>query len=228
MESLMEEKFKVDKLDLSLQRKPRPLISYTNDFLTLHFGLQTLAKKQLKAMLVSLEELYNVKHPYGVFFCKLLEIFHPRPIPTNLSVFLIAVQHMFNIIAMKNNKNFASNYEVLQYGGHSSVIDVMELVMKICKKNRPAGERIISNLHKENDNKIDISFMKVCGTMAKTGKDPKSYFELLDINNTNNIDYQEFVDGVRYTVGIWITQEEAEDICCFIDKDARGIISLSE
>ncbi|OMJ93950.1 hypothetical protein SteCoe_3009 [Stentor coeruleus] len=229
MEGLMEEKAKVDKLDLALKRKPRHIAEFTMDFLLSHYGLQSLANKQLKAMTMSLEELNKVNHPYGVLFCRLLGLFHPRPISLDLSVYLLAVQHLFNAIALSNKATkFANHYEILQYGGHASIVDVMELIMKVCKNNRAVGERVIFSIHKESEYKLEIALLKVCGTMAKTGKKPKHFFDLLDNNSTNSLDYHEFVDGIRYTLGIWITQEEAEAICAYIDLNSNGVITMDE
>ena len=92
----MIEKYKVDKLDIALNRNSRLAIDFAMDFFTVYYGLKTLAQKQINAMVQSLEELYRIKHPYGVFFCRLLNLYHPRPIPTNLSVFLMAVNELFN------------------------------------------------------------------------------------------------------------------------------------
>ncbi|OMJ75469.1 hypothetical protein SteCoe_25391 [Stentor coeruleus] len=229
MESLMEEKNKVDKLDLALKRRPRHAAEFTMDFMLSHFGLQSLANKQLKAMSQSLEELNKLNHPYGVFFCRLLALYHSRPISVDFSVFLLTVQHLFNGISLSNKlSKFADHYEIIQYGGHASIVDVMELVMKVCKNHRDVGERLILSIHKDSEQKLEIALLKVLGTMAKTNKKPKHFFELLDNNSTNSLDYHEFVDGIRYTLGIWITQEEAEAICAYIDTNSNGVITMEE
>ena len=203
MESLMLEKGKIDQLDISLNRMPRKVSDFTIDFLNLHFGLKSLAIKQLKALLTSLEELYKLGHPYGIFFCRLLGIYHPRPLPLNLSVYLIVIQEIFNKKTLPSKlSSFAKNYEILQYGGVTSIIDIMELVMEICKKRRDIGERIIYSMYKDSENKIEICLLKVIGTMARTGKNPEHFFEILDINHGGSLDYHEFVDGIRYNLNI--------------------------
>ena len=229
LEKLMQEKTKVDKMDLALKRKPRAMFEFVGDFFLSHFGLQTLANRQLKAMTISLEELHRMNHPYGVFFARLLGIYHPRPIPPDLGCFLMVIQDMFSkIVARNSGLSFAQHYEVLQYGGNASIVDVMELVMKVCKNDRMVGERVIFSIHKDSERKLEISLLKACGTLAKMNSDPQSVFELLDSNNTKNLDYHEFVDGMRYTLGIWISQEEAEDICAYLDKDSNGNITIEE
>jgi Ca2+-binding EF-hand superfamily protein len=229
MEKLMQEKTKVDKMDMALKRKPRAMFEFVSDFFLSHFGLQTLANRQLKAMSISLEELHRVGHPYGVFFCRILSLYHPRPVPADLAAFLMIVQSMFNkLVPFHSQMSFAQHYEVLQYGGNASIVDVMELVMKICKADRKVGERIIYSIHKDSEKKLEISLLKACGTLAKMNSDPKSVFELLDSNETQSLDYHEFVDGIRYTLGIWIGQEEAEDICAYLDKDSNGNVTMEE
>ena len=229
LEAIMKEKAQVDRLELALGRSPRNLAEFTVDFFTLHFGLRSLAEKQTRAMLQSLEELQKIGHPYGVFFCRLLGIFNPRPLSSTLSVFLVRIQEMFAAVAAsRETPTFAENYEIAQYGGEASIIDVMDIVMKICRNQREIAERIVFSLHKDSESKLEIGLLKVFGTMAKTGRDAQHFFEVLDINHGGSVDYQEFVDGVRYTLNILVTQEEAEDLCEYIDDGAKGAINVEE
>ena len=100
--------------------------------------------------------------------------------------------------------------------------------MKVCGKDRAVGERILFSMQKDSDRKLEVSLLKACGTLARMNSDPQSVFELLDSNNTGSLDYHEFVDGIRYTLGIWISQEEAEDICAYLDKDSNGNVTIEE
>jgi hypothetical protein len=117
---------------------------------------------------------------------------------------------------------------VLQHGGEASLIDVMELIVKVCRGNRDAGERIIAHLLPETENRLDLILLKVCGTMARMGKNPRYIFDLLDMDKGGTIDYHEFVDGIRYSLNIWVTQEEAEELCSYIDSNGLGEISYDE
>ena len=119
------------------------------------------------------------------------------------------------------------HYEIAQYGGEAPLIDVMELIVKICHGNREAGERIITHLLPETDNRIDLILLKVCGTMARLGKNPRYIFDLLDADKGGTLDYQEFVDGIRYTLNIWVTQEEAEHLCEYINSgEEKGQVTF--
>mmetsp|Transcript_31213 Transcript_31213/g.30850 ORF Transcript_31213/g.30850 Transcript_31213/m.30850 type:complete len:816 (+) Transcript_31213:3-2450(+) len=230
-ENMMQEKYKLDRLEMALGRQPRSIVDFTLDFMYLQFGLKTLALKQLKALISSLEELFKINHPYGTILCRLLGIFHSRPIPTHVAAFLIMVNELFNTLTNKMKlkfDSFAQQYEIQQYGGNVSIVDAMELVMKICKNQRDRGERIIYALKRDTDSKMDIIIIKVCGTMAKMNKGSDYMFEILDLDRQGTIDYHEFVDAIRIKLNIWVTQEEAEDLCAFIDEDARGLITHEE
>ncbi|CAG9329555.1 unnamed protein product [Blepharisma stoltei] len=227
-EALMQDKCKLDRLEMALGRQPRTMTEYMLDFVYLHYGLKALALKQLKALITSLEQLYKIGHPYGVLFCRFLGLFHPRPLPYQVSIYALIVQEQFSVLTTKIKEkpaNFTEQYEILQFGGVASIVDVMDLIMKICRNNREAGERIIMQLHRDRPDKLELTILKVCGTMARMGKSSDYIFEVLDIDQGGSIDYQTFIDGIRFTLNIWITQEEGELLCAFIDEQQTGLIS---
>jgi hypothetical protein len=98
----------------------------------------------------------------------------------------------------------------------------MELVVKLCRGNRDAGERIINLFQPEVENRLDIILVKICGTMARMGNDKLYLFQILDLDKGGTLDYHEFVDGIRYSLNIWVSQEEAEDLASFIDVSGTG------
>ena len=231
VESLMTEKVKLDRLELPLGRQPRDMISFIFDFMELRFELKTLALRKLKGLISSLEELYKMDHLYGVVICRMLGLFHPRPFPSILCDYLLMLQELFNHYAQKSalrTSSFAEHYEIEQYGGQLSIVEVMELVMKTCARNRPAGERILNSLYKSSLDKVQMILMKVCGTMARMGKTSSYIFEVLDLDQGGSIDYHEFVDGIRLSLNIWVSQEEAEELCAYIDSDNSGLVSIEE
>lgn len=227
LETLMVEKTNVDKLELALGRQCRPMVDFAADFMYLQAGLQSLSLKQLKALICSLEELFNSNHPYATFFCRLLGLFHPRPFSQHLSIFLLLAQEQFAAVEKPSkNESFAKHYEVAQYGGRANLLDTMELIMRIFKNHRETGERIITLLTNQTD--VEATLVKVCGTLARMGKDAEYIFDLLDLDNQGELDYHEFVDGIRFNLNIWVTEEEVEQLCEHIDSEATGMITRDE
>ena len=229
-EAMMVDKCKMDRLELAMGRQPRTMTEYMLDFVYIHYGLKTLALKQLKALVASLEQLYKQGHPYGILFCRFLGLFHPRPLPYQLSIYLLMVQEQFLALSSKvkdKPSTFSQNYEIIQYGGQASIIDVMELVQKLCRTNREVGERIITAMHKDRIDRIELSILKICGCMARMGRTSDFIFEILNAERTGHgLEYQDFIDGIRYTLNLWVTQEEAEDLCGYIDQENTGVITF--
>lgn len=81
----------------------------------------------------------------------------------------------------------------------------MELIAKICKRNRDAGERIISSFTRESITRLEVTIIKVCGTMARMGRTSDFIFHLLDVNRGGYVTYDEFIDGIRHKLNIWVT-----------------------
>lgn len=141
---ILKEKYHIDRLELALNRTPRRMCEYLSDYMHLHYELNTLATKQTNSLLAALEELYELKHPYATLFCRMLGILHARPFPLHAVVCLTLLHEQFDEVSSPpSNNSFAAQYEILQYGGQASIIDLMELTMKICHNNREVGERII-------------------------------------------------------------------------------------
>lgn len=230
-EDIMTDKCKMDRLELAMGRQPRTMTEYMLDFVYLQYGLKSLALRQLKSLIASLEVLYKQGHPYGTLFCRFLGLFHPRPLSFQISIYLLIVQEKFlecsSKLKEKKPANFSQAYEIMQYGGQASIIDLLDLIQKICRNNREVGERIITAMHKERPDRVELSILKICGCMARMGKTSDFIFEILNAERRGpGLEYQEFIDGVRYTLNIWVTQEEAEDLCRYIDNEDTGYITF--
>ena len=231
-EAMMQDKCKLDRLDMQMGRQPRTMTEYMLDFVYLHYGLKTLALKQLKALIASLEKLYKIGHPYGVLFCRFLGLFHPRPLPHHLSIFLLMVQEHFaalvNKVKEKPTSSFSQNYEILQFGGQASVIDVIELVSKICGNDREAGERILSQMSRDRTDRVELTILKICGTLARMGKTSDYIFDVLEANYGSSVEYSEFSDCIRLMLNIWVSQEEVEELCGFLDDQDTSLVSFED
>lgn len=230
-EDIMTDKCKMDRLELAMGRQPRTMTEYMLDFVYLQYGLKTLALRQLKSLIASLEVLYKSGHPYGTLFCRFLGLFHPRPLSFQISIYLLIVQEKFVECAAKvkekRSSTFTQAYDIMQYGGQASIIDLLDLIQKICRNNRECGERIITAMHKDQVDQVELSILKICGCMARMGKTSDYIFEILNAERRGpGLLYGEFIDGVRYTLNIWVTQSEAEDLCRYIDQDDTGYITF--
>lgn len=201
------------------------------EFMQVKFGLKTLAARQVKALVTSLEELYKINHSYAVFFCRVFGIFHPKPLPNSIVEYLFIMQETFNQAAAKTKsyqKKLGKAYdEAQQYGGLASIIDVMDLVKKVFKNSREIGERILNGLLRINAEVVEITLAKVCSALQRQNLDAVSMFQVLKANE-GVLDYQEFIDGIRINLDIWVPQENIEKLCSYLDEEHSGVIRLED
>jgi hypothetical protein len=186
------------------------------------YGLKSLGLKQLKALIVSLEELYRIQHPYATFFCRVLGVFHPRPIPSKVAVGLFAALVQFNTITRRQSiktENFSDLYETLQFGGEASISSVIALIKKVFADRREAGERVLSNLHRDQPDSFELKILIICAQLHALNLSDETLF------SKPSMDYSEFIDNLR--LHVWVCQEEAENLCRVLDETGSGEVRQS-
>lgn len=224
LEQMVQEKLKRDKKDIELGKSPQNVADFMFEFLQTQYGLKSLGLKQLKALIVSLEELYRIQHPYATFFCRVLGIFHPRPIPSKVTVGLFAALIQFNAICRRGsikNENFSEVYETVQFGGETSVGNVIALIKKIFKEHREAGERILASIHADQPDALELKLLRICSQLKSAMLADDSLFP------KETLDYSEFIDNLRISLDVWISQAEAELLCQILDEKGTGEVQYS-
>lgn len=107
-EELMDKKFITDEQDLAAKRIPRNMTEFMLEQLNRQFGLKRIAMKQLSQIIPGLHTLIEEKHAYGTLFCRMLQLFHPDPIPFNLAFYLTKIRMKFNELSEKAEKQQAA------------------------------------------------------------------------------------------------------------------------
>ena len=79
-ETILDEKWKTDLIEMEAGKKPRTLAEFTLDFLYMTHGLKTLACKTLSSLIMALETLNGAEKPYAILFCRMLGVFTESPI----------------------------------------------------------------------------------------------------------------------------------------------------
>jgi hypothetical protein len=138
-EDLMDAKYFLDCKELKMMRKPRELSEFLIDYLNRSFGIQSVAQKVLKQLLVTLET--NQSHEYLKLFSRLLKIYTPSPIPLNLLVFLTKLRMDLNKIIKQRSQNLLKfkvdlkkiDAEEKDQGGYAFLTDVFDYVTQSFK-----------------------------------------------------------------------------------------------
>jgi hypothetical protein len=74
------------------------------DHLNRKFGLKKLEVSYLCQLMPALQLLYLKEQPYGTLFCRLLQVYHPDPVPFELTVILTRVRIEFCKLMERTSK----------------------------------------------------------------------------------------------------------------------------
>lgn len=231
-EELMDAKFDVDSKDLKARRKPRGMTEFLMEHLNRQFGIKALGMKFLGQLVPGLQLLYNENLPYAVLFARLLQVFSPDPIPFNLAMFLTKVRLEFHrlmekcskerekkaVAAIKKTKGAQpvthgkAAYDLAATGGEAFTSDVMMLIYELFENDPESGELALDLLRPENVSHSDYVLYKVCHRMGKMGMNPEAVFNLIDADHGGSIDEEEFVQGIKSSLELWIPEQEIRSV----------------
>ena len=94
--------------------------------------------------------------------------------------------------------------------------------------DKVTGNHILQKLMPTGSSKDDFALFVVCWKMAKFGKTPKEIFGLIDKEKKGSIGNAAFLDGVKNTLNLWLSEEECESLMNFLDEDKSGSLEMEE
>ena len=60
------------------------------------------------------------------------------------------------------------------------------------------------------------------------GKDVKYLYQTLDKDGGGTLDPQEILDGLKLSFNLYFSQEEAKEVCSYLDSDGSGDVDFDE
>lgn len=243
-EELMDAKFDVDSKDLKARRKPRGMTEFLMEHLNRQFGIKALAMKFLGQLVPGMQLLYNENIPYAVLFARLLQVFSPDPIPFQLAMFLTKVRVDFHRLMEKCSKEREKKaatvkktkgaqpvthgraaYDLAATGGEAFTSDAMMLIYDLFQNDPESGELALDLLRPERVSHSDYVLYKVCHRMGKIGMNPEAVFNLIDADHGGSIDEEEFVQGIKSSLELWIPEAEIRSV--HAELAMNGVLSKS-
>ncbi|CAG9318928.1 unnamed protein product [Blepharisma stoltei] len=247
LEEMMDSKYKTDLRDLKDKRKPRSMTEFLMEFLNRRFGIENLAMKTLSQILPTLKNLVDENHPYACFFARLLQIFHPDPVPYNLSLYLVRARMEFHPLIekadklketigfnlskeaqQKNTTHGRAQFDYAGTGGEAMVIDVIKHAYLLFEEDPESGTLFFEKICPERVNFNDFIAFLISNKMRKKGKRPEELFHKLDKERTNSISAQIFIDGAKNDLELWISNENIQNFFQQLDSSGNGEVDLNE
>lgn len=240
-EDMMDRKYEVDCQDIKAKRKPRSMTEFLMEYLTRMFGLKKLAEKELGKLIPALRKLNEQKHPTAMLFCRLLQIFHPEPVPFHMAIFLTRVRWEFQKLVDKaakgsslmhqkrglKLKNQAKNSSKDYLGGNAMLVDLISLVYSIFENDKLSRAITISLLKPENVSVNDYLIFRICHKMAKLGKTTEQIFNEWDKDGGGSVDKNELLDGIKGYLDLYMSNNDVETLFKALDPNNEGEIKSS-
>lgn len=228
-EELMDKKFEVDSQDLQAGRKPRVMTEFLMEHLNRQFGIKSLAMRFLGQFIPGLQILYNENLPYAVLFARLLQVWHPEPIPFQLALYLVRIRMEFHKLMEKYTRereiqrkrqkgkklettHGRAAYDQAATGGEAFTTEVISLVYDLFENDEKNGELALQLLRPEGCSLADYVTFKLCHKMAKLGMSAEAVFKLIDEDGGGSISEAEFVSGLKSTLELWITEADIKEV----------------
>jgi chromosome segregation ATPase len=244
-EDLMDKKYEIDQADIVARREPRSMAEFMLEHLNRKFGLKKLEVRYLCQLMPALHLLYREEQPYGTLFCRLLQVYHPDPVPFELAVVLTRVRIEFCKLMERTSKGRDDRdskrgqkqiskkhqsmlaYELQACGGEVFLADLMDLVYQWFASDPECGEMFIELLKPPHISQADFVTFLICQRMVTMGKDPSSIFSLLAQDFTE-LNLERFVTGLRQSLDLWVSVESISLVFDLIDVDASSDVTKEE
>ena len=118
--------------------------------------------------------------------------------------------------------------EKLENGGKCSLYDAIQLMHKIFESQRIFGELAIQLLRPMDMDLFEYIVFNICFKMVKMGKSAEQMFTFIDESCDGAITEDEFVNGVREDLGLWLTDTDLVTVFQKVDLDGTGMLDKKE
>jgi len=244
-EELMDRKYEIDQADIAARREPRSMAEFMLEHLNRRFGLKKLEIKFLCQLMPALQLLYREEQAYGILFCRLLQVYHPDPVPFELAVVLTRVRIEFCKLMERTNKGREDRdtkrglkqtskkhqsmlaYELQANGGEVFLADILDLVYRWFGSDSEVGEMFIELLKPSSISQADFVTFLICQRMVTMGKDPSNIFDLL-AQDSSELTLDRFITGLRQSLDLWVSVDSIALVFDLIDTDASSGITKDE
>ena len=122
-------------------------------------------------------------------------------------------------------------------GGEWSILELIEITVNSMNKDKELLESFIWKIQPirregseipEHKFLLTFSLMKIWNKIAKMGKDVKYLYQTLDKDGGGTLDPQEILDGLKLSFNLYFSQEEAKEVCSYLDSDGSGDVDFDE
>jgi Ca2+-binding EF-hand superfamily protein len=102
--------------------------------------------------------------------------------------------------------------DLVASGGVAFVSDVMLRLYDFFENDQESGELALELLRPTQVSKVDFLLFRICHKMAALGLSSEDVFAMIDTDAGGTIDENEFVEGIRSSLDLWISTQEIVEV----------------
>ena len=211
LEDMLDAKYESDCRDIKASRKPLTMTDFMVQYLKRKYGMDQLASTHLSRIILALKKLNKENDMYGRFYCRILQLFHPDPVPFELSIYLVKERASF--IRKKDRlKQEPVSPQKLRNENSVAVTELVSHVIKKFQREQQVGEVIIHYLRPDSVTHLQWSIFIVQFMLSRKSLEPEMAFEYCDYEDRGFIGQEEFTTGIRVDLGCFILQDSADKL----------------
>mmetsp|Transcript_3309 Transcript_3309/g.3039 ORF Transcript_3309/g.3039 Transcript_3309/m.3039 type:complete len:176 (+) Transcript_3309:277-804(+) len=163
----MDDKFHEDHKFIAEGKMPRDLSDFLIEKIFARYDTEDLGYKFLNQFVSALHNLYKMSQIYGILFCRLLNLFHEKPIPYRLTIYITQARAYFQQLkqlkpADETPGSPLKGFLEDSYGGESLLSDVIGLVELLFKDDRICGAKILEKCRPSNIEEGEYTLYIIC------------------------------------------------------------------
>ncbi|CAG9326665.1 unnamed protein product [Blepharisma stoltei] len=200
LEKLMDDKFGEDQKFIAEGKMPRDLSEFLIEKTFARYDTEDLGYKFLNQLVSALHNLYKMSQVYGILFCRLLNLYHEKPIPYRLAIYITQARVYFQQLkqlkpADETPGSPLKGFLEDSYGGESLLSDVIELVELLFKEDHICGAKILEKCRPSNIEEGEYFLYIICNKFYSANIDIDDWVENLEFGDT--VHYSTFIKKLK-------------------------------
>ena len=221
-EEMLDKKYDVDLVSLKTNRPPESIPDFFINYLNRYYGLKKLAQNFMSQILVSLKNLYDENHSYAKTMCKLLQIYDPDPIPTQLAVFLTKARSKLQSISGKKQQKGSTKLDEVHLD------EAMKLIYALLETDKFSRSRALLYLKPSSLTEEEYLMFRIGHKINRMGLTVENVFSKFDSEDQGYITKFQLYRNLMSILELSLSNEDVEALDSMLDLNNTDLITPEE
>ena len=218
IESILDEKYRIDNDALQRDRPPLTMTEYLLQSLKNQFNL--MADTRLNTILHSFRT--SMSDPRIRFYCRLFQVFDPKPISYKLSLYLIKLRYYFNVFV--NNQVIPESLN--KKSDKMQITETIKRVRRLFNSDIPTGEVVLKQLMPESLQSGTWSRICIQYYLYINAMSPEKCFTSITVDPT--MTEAEFVQGLSKIHETFVSEADLRQLFIEISGETLPIAEFDK